>query len=76
MKATTQLDLLDVSLLVSSGEAFATKKRVNFLFKGNMKQLESYIYNVCQLWSFRVDVIISVYDVNARRYICKFGGIK
>lgn len=76
MITTTQPGLLDVSLIVSSGEAFATKKRVNFLFRGNMKQLESYIYNICQLWSFRVDVIVSVYDVDAGKYICKFVGLK
>ena len=68
--------LLDVSLIVSSGEAFSTKKRVNFLFQGNMKQLESHLYNICQLWSFRVDAIVSVYDVDSGKYICKFCGLK
>lgn len=76
MTVSTQTDLLDVVLIVSSVEAFATKKRVSFLFHGNMKQLESYIYNVCQLWSFRIDSIVSVYDVYAGKHIFKLGGLK
>lgn len=76
MTATTQPVLLDVTLIVSSGEAFATKKCVSFLFRGNMKQLESYIYNICQLLSFRVDAVLSVYDVDSGEYICNLGGLK
>ena len=81
MKAITQSGLLEVDLIVSYGEAIAKKKVVSFLFNGNMKQLKRYIYNMCQLWSLRVEGIVSVYDVSvydvdSGKCIFKHGGLK
>ena len=76
MKAKTQECLLDVVLIFSSGEAFSTKETVRFIFSGTMKQLEIYINNICKLWSFRLDAVVSVYDVYAGKYLIKLEGLK
>lgn len=65
MTATT--DLLDVVVFLSNkhGET----KKVKFLYHGNLKQVESYIYNLCQICALRLKKIISVYDRTAHKYL-------
>ena len=74
MKALT--NLLDVSLIVSTGENFATKKTLTFLFRGNLKQLQSYLFNLSRIYSFRVECVKSVVDLDTGKTILRHGGIK
>lgn len=73
---TAQPDLLDVCIDVSTGQDFAEKRTIKFLFHGNLKMLESYIFNICQIYSCRVETVNSIVDFNTGKVITRNGASK
>lgn len=74
MKA--QPDLFDVCIVVSTGQDFSEKQRVKFLFHGNIKMLQDYVFNLCQIHSCRVENVISIVDLNTGKTIISNGVLK